>query len=420
MSVPTQRPLFLQEAVEFQQQHRQWGRVVPLQPLSIRITVWSMTAAVAAVITALFFAQYARKETAAGYLTPAAGTARVFAPQPGIVTALYVEQGQIVEEGQPLFTVATRNIATSGEDVNDTILSTLERHKQSLTSQIVATVRRTVSERERLNAQMQGLETEMSNLSAQMALQQERVRLMERVAETGAQPGSRGLVSQLDQRRREEAVLEHRQAVVSINQQLIARKGQLTEARFNLEQLPFTQAEKIHVLQNDISVADQRIAEANGHLAYVMRAPIAGRISSLQTSVGHTINPQHLQLQIVPGNSPLQAELFVPTRAIGSVEVGQDVRLLYDAFPFQHFGSYHGKIIKVSTTVLTSTDIATPVALKEPVYKATVALDQTYVNARGKQLALQPDMLLRADIILERRTLMDWILNPLLSNRIQG
>ena len=420
MSVPTQRPLFRQEAIEFQQNNRQWGRVVPLQPLSIRLTVWSMTAAVAAVITALFFAQYARKETAMGYLAPAAGTARVFAPQPGIVTALYVEQGQTVEEGQPLFTVATNNIATSGQDVNATILGTLEQHKQSLTNQIVSTVRRTASDRERLSAQMQGLETEMGNLSAQMAIQRERIRLAERVAEPGAQLASKGLVSQLDQRRREESVLEQRQALGSLNQQLIARQAQLTEAKFSLEQLPFTQAEKIQLLHNDISAVDQRIAEANGHLAYVMRAPIAGRISSMEASVGHAVNPQHLQLQIVPGNSPLQAELFVPTRAIGSVEVGQDVRLLYDAFPFQHFGSYHGRIIKVSTTVLTNSDIATPIQLKEPAYRATVALDQAYVNARGKQLALQPDMLLRADIILERRTLMDWILNPLLSNRIQG
>ena len=300
MSVPAQRPLFRQEAIEFQQHSRQWGRVVPLQPLSIRLTVWSMTAAVAAVITALFFAQYARKETALGYLMPAAGTARVFAPQPGTVTALYVEQGQAVDEGQPLFTVATSRITTGGEDVNTTILNTLEQQKQSLTNQIVATVRRTASDRERLSAQMQGLETEMGNLSAQMAIQRERIRLAERMAEPGVQLAAKGLVSQLDQRRREESVLEQRQALASLNQQLIARQGQLTEARFNLEQLPFTQAEKIQALHNEISLADQRVAEANGHLAYVMRAPIAGRISSLEASVGHSVNPQHLQLQIVP------------------------------------------------------------------------------------------------------------------------
>jgi len=420
MSVLSRRPLFRQEAIEFQQHNRQWGRVVPLQPLSVRLTVWFITAAVAAVIAVLFFAQYARKEIAAGYLTPASGTAKVFVPQQGTITAIYVEQGQPVEEGQPLLTVTTSQIATNGNDVNATVLNILEQQKQSLTHQIAAEVHRAASERERLSAQMQEVETEVGDLGPQMAIQRERIRLLERMAETGAQLSSRGLVSQVDQRRREESLLEQRQALISLNQQLTARQGQLTEIHFNLEQLPFTQAEKIQLLRNEISAADQRVAEVNGRLAYVIRAPIAGRISSLEASLGQPANPQRLQLQIVPGNSPLQAELFVPTRAIGSVEVGQDVRILYDAFPYQHFGTYRGRIIKVSTTVLTSSDITTPVTLKEPAYKATVALDQSYINAYNKKIPLQPDMLLRADIILERRTLVNWILNPLLSTRIQG
>ena len=80
-NVPARRPLFRQEVLEFQQNNRQWGRVVPLQPLSTRLMVWSVIAAASAIIAFLFVAQYARKETAPGYLAPASGTARVFAPQ---------------------------------------------------------------------------------------------------------------------------------------------------------------------------------------------------------------------------------------------------------------------------------------------------------------------------------------------------
>jgi membrane fusion protein len=42
------------------------------------------------------------------------------------------------------------------------------------------------------------------------------------------------------------------------------------------------------------------------------------------------------------------------------------------------------------------------------------ALDRPDVDAYGDKIPLQPDMLLRADIILDRRTLMNWLLNPLL------
>ena len=48
------------------------------------------------------------------------------------------------------------------------------------------------------------------------------------------------------------------------------------------------------------------------------------------------------------------------------------------------------------------------------------ALERPDIDAYGKRIPLQPDMLLKADIILERRTLVDWLLNPLLSARIQG
>jgi membrane fusion protein len=51
-----------------------------------------------------------------------------------------------------------------------------------------------------------------------------------------------------------------------------------------------------------------------------------------------------LQVEIVPNDSVLQAELFVPTRAIGLVQPGHEVRILYEAFPYQQFGTYSGKV----------------------------------------------------------------------------
>jgi membrane fusion protein len=418
--VPSERPLFRQEVVEFQRHNRQWGRVVPLQPLPTRLMVWSIAAAVAAIIVFLFVGQYARKETVAGYLAPAAGTARIFAPQQGIVSAVHVEQGQHVDVGQPLLTVDTNQFAVSGDDVNTAILNTLEQQKKSLANQIVVEVRRTSSDRERLTAQMENLQAELGQLSAEIDLQHRRIRLLESVVESGAQLVRRGLVSELDQRRREDAVLEQRRALISLDQRVTSRQGELNEARFKLEQLQFAQAEKLQALRNELSTVEQRIAEVNGRRAYVIRAPVGGNISLVQASVGQAADPKRLQLEIVPGNSPLQAELFVPARAVGLAEVGQDVRILYDAFPYQKFGTYRGRIVKVSHTALTAADVATPVTLKETAYRVTVALDRPDVDVHGRKVPLQPDMLLRADIILETRTLMGWLLNPLMGLRLQG
>jgi len=75
-------------------------------------------------------------------------------------------------------------------------------------------------------------------------------------------------------------------------------------------------------------------------------------------------------------------------------------------------------VVKVSQTILTSADAAGPIKLSEPAYRVTAALDRPDIDAYGKRVALQPDMLLKADVILEKRTLMSWLTNPLRSIRM--
>ena len=177
-------------------------------------------------------------------------------------------------------------------------------------------------------------------------------------------------------------------------------------------------AQKVQNIRNDLAATEQRIAEIKGRGAYVIRAPIAGRVSTLQATPGQSAEPQRLQLEIIPTEAVLRAELFVPARAVGFVKTGQAVRILYDAFPYQHFGTYRGEVVKVSQTLLTSADAGGPIKLNEPAYRVTTALERPDIDAYGKKVVLQPDMLLKADIILERRSLMSWLISPLLSVRM--
>jgi membrane fusion protein len=136
--------------------------------------------------------------------------------------------------------------------------------------------------------------------------------------------------------------------------------------------------------------------------------------------VGKIAEPNQLQLEIVPSGSALEAELFVPSRAIGFVRIGQHVGIRYAAFPYQNFGRYAGTIAEISQNILTKADTPSgPIELKEPAYRVTAKLDRQDVDAYGKKMPLQAGMLLQADIILDRRSLMKWILDPLLSIRGQ-
>jgi membrane fusion protein len=407
-------PLFRAEAVAFQRDQRRWGEVALLQPVSITITVWAIAAGVVLIVGFLFVAPYARKETVTGYLTPTAGIARVHAPQPGTVSVVHVREGEVVVQGQPLLEVATPQVAVDGRDVNASMLDALTRQRDVLLRQIEAEGERTRSEQERLTALIGGMGEEAAHIEGQTATQRERIRLMERFVNTAERLSPRGIVSELELRRREEALLEQRQNLDVLGQQLASRRTHITEQRFALQQLPIVASDRIRVLHGELSVVEQRTAEANGRRAYVMRAPISGRVSVLQATVGRPADPRQLQLTVVPEDSVLRAEIFVPTRASGFVRVGQRVRILFDAFPYQNFGTYGGQILEISNTVVTQGDVTSPVELREPAYRVIVALDRPDVDAYGRRIPLQPDMLLRADVILDSRTLAAWLANPLL------
>jgi membrane fusion protein len=323
-----------------------------------------------------------------------------------------VRQGEFVHEGQPLLTINTTHIAANGADLDAHTQQTLLKQKAELQRNVQAEDRRSDSERERLQAAASASEKQISAIRTQIAIQSQRLALAEKDVSSAAELRQHGIMSAIEYNRREAQRLQQKQGLESLNQQLTAEQAKLADSQFALQQLPTVMAQKVQALRNDLSSVEQRLADVQGRSAYVVSAPVSGKIGTLQASVGETADPHRLQLEIIPEDSPLQAELLVPSRAIGFIEAGQKVRLLYDAFPYQQFGTYTGHVVRVSQTLVTASDAGGPIRLKEPAYRVTAALDRPYVDAYGKRMPLQPDMLLRADVILEKRSLASWLLAP--------
>src|SRR2546423_929937 len=240
-----QRSLFRQEAVDFLHQRSSWGEVVSLQPISSTILSWSLAGLVALIFCFLSVAQYARKETVTGYLTPTFGTAKLFVPQQGFVKELKVKEGQEVAEGDPLLTIITSQITANGDDVNATVLAVLAQQRDVVERQIAAEERRTTSERDRVASTIKGIEAETAQLEDQREIQNERLKLSESFVSTGAALAAKGVLPAIELKRREQAALEQKQNVVSIDQQITARRSQLTDTQHTLEQLPTVAAERI-------------------------------------------------------------------------------------------------------------------------------------------------------------------------------
>jgi membrane fusion protein len=413
-----QNSLFRQEVGQFLRD-RQWGGVVLLQPLSISALAWGMVVGVGLIIGFLFAAQYARKETVTGYLAPTAGVVKIFSPRPGIIQALHVSEGDIVQAGQPLATIAMDQTSADGENVDATVWKALDGQRRRLIEQVAMEEAQARSEKLRLEAQVAGIDGEVAQLSSQIAVQQERIDNLVELASTGESLRAKGYISAIEFRQRRENLLAQKQNLGALGQQKMERESARTSARFSLQQLPAVTAGKIQTLRHQIAEVEQRMAEIQGRRATIVQAPVAGRIATVQALVGRTTDPQKMLLSVLPTDSLLQAELFVPTRAVGFIRPGHEVRILYDAYPYQRFGTHRGKVVRVSQTILTSADLSAPVPLNDPSYKVTVALDAQDINVSGERQPLQADMLLHADIILDRRPLILWLLNPLLGTRFQ-
>jgi multidrug efflux pump subunit AcrA (membrane-fusion protein) len=145
----------------------------------------------------------------------------------------------------------------------------------------------------------------------------------------------------------------------------------------------------------------------------IVTAPVSGQVVGAEARVGQAVAPNASLFIIAPAGTKLKARLVAPTRASGFMSVGQDVRLLIDAYPFQRFGAVSGRITQISGAVVTGAQIEAPFPTREAGYVVDVELPDQTIGAYGRAMPLANGMLLNADVVIDKRSLMEWVLDPL-------
>jgi membrane fusion protein len=140
-------------------------------------------------------------------------------------------------------------------------------------------------------------------------------------------------------------------------------------------------------------------------------------VAALMAEPGQPVAAGAHLLTLLPEDSPLEAHLYAPSRAVGFIREGQEVRLRYPAFPYQKFGSQRARVVSVARSALSPSELgfAPPDGSREPVYRVKVALERQAVAAYGREQPLQAGMQVEADILLDRRRLIEWVFEPLAS-----
>ena len=406
--------LFRPEAIAFQRDPLASSVALPVPPGVASLT-WLLVLMVVVAGVLVSLGTYGRKETVQGFLTPTFGVAKIVAPRAGLVVAVAVTEGQLVEAGAPLLTVQVGQTDDRGGDVDDNVRQSLGRQRAALVDQIALEQTKSATDRGQLEHRIEGLGQELQALLSQLASQRQRTQVADDQVTAIRDLVKSGYVSVVEFKRRQDNLFSQQQQEAALIRQIAENQGAVTQQRDALRQLPDALAARISVLRGSIADIEGRVAEIGGRRAYLLRAPVAGHVSALQARAGMATDPAIPLLSVVPAGSILQAELLVPARAIGFVAPGQTVRLAYEAFPFQRFGLHSGHVTTVSRNLLRPSELAAPIAMAEPSYRVTVALHQQNVTAFDREFPLGADMTLKADIVFDRRSLLEWLFEPLLS-----
>lgn len=140
-----------------------------------------------------------------------------------------------------------------------------------------------------------------------------------------------------------------------------------------------------------------------------LRAPVTGVVNSvLVSTIGGTIRPGEPVVEIVPEGSEIVVEALVSPADIGFIEVGQEALIKITAYDFSVFGSLKGMVDVIAAD--TTTDEETG----QQFYKVTLSFLEAYLDAKGRRLEIIPGMEAQVDIVVGKRSALDYVLSPLL------
>lgn len=389
------------------------GEVVLAAPPGNRLVCWL---AVAVVLAALIFAAtatYARKQTVAGWIVPEGGLIRVAAQQGGIVQQVFVEEGDLVAPNTALAKLKLSSDLSSG-DAARAMTAQMAAEGVATEAQTAAARRKLSARRDELSGRIDILRRQHAETTARIALLAKRQALADAAVARGEALMAKGFLARSSMDTMNAAALSAAQDVSAARALAGDLEQQMSVASHELGAIPADAAALDAEAAKARAALSQRELSLQAGSAVVATAPIGGRIVAIPVEQGQVADAGGAVAVLMPAGAELTAELYVPSRAAGFIRPGQQVRLMYQAFPYQTFGAGQGVIRSVSRTVLAPREVAIPgLTVDEPVFRVRVALDRQSVAAYGKAVPLQPGMLLTANVVIDRRSLLEWLLDPL-------
>ncbi len=413
-------PLYRHAALNAHKNH--WlGKIILIRPLSYSLLTLMAVLFAVMVVAFMVWGTYTKRSAVVGQLVPETGLVKVYAPQFGIVVEKRVREGQTVKKDDVLFVLSSERYSDDRSSIQVSISTQHRQQRQSLQDEISKTRLQQRDEQQALQSRLDGIKDELERLDVQFHAQQTRVQLSDEAHKRYQGLLEKNYISREQTQQKQEEWIEQSSRLESMTREQLRMQRELVARQDELSSLRAKHQNQISQLERSVSSVNQQLTESEAKRRLVIRAPESGIATAVVANAGTAVEGSRPLVSIMPTGATLQAYLFAPSRAVGFVREGVPVRLRYQAYPYQKFGQASGRVESVSRTALPAGEIFTmgnPSSNNqnsEPYYRITVALERQSITAYGKQQPLQAGMLLDADIMLERRRLYEWVLEPLFS-----
>ena len=199
----------------------------------------------------------------------------------------------------------------------------------------------------------------------------------------------------------------------SARETIIQTKTQIAEIKNGVEETKLTFRNKSASSYNETIAEILRLQETKKNYEdiikrTVVRSPVDGTIKELFVhTLGTSIQSSAEILTIVPDNYSMIAEIKMKPEEIAKLHVGQAVKLKVTAFDYSIYGDLEGKITNISPDTITDKDSG------ESHYLIYVQSKRNYLN-NNEKYKIKVGMMVNADVLVGKKSIMSFLLKPIL------
>ncbi len=411
--------LFRKEVNEHQQSH--WaGKALLLAGWPVWMVASLTGLFLVALLTFLISANYTRRINVSGEIITQPHSINLFSPEQGVITGLFVDTGKPVKKGQSLYQIDVSRVTQAG-NVSTTTLAAIKKQREQIDTIITQLQNNKRATLENLQQQLDQYEKAHQVSQSMVDSAQEGLNAMKKSMQNYGAYQKKGLINTDQLNNQRYLFYQQQTSFQSLNTQSIQESLQITNLRSELvtKAADFdNQISQYGYQRNDL---ERQLAQADAKGSLLITAPTDGKISSLSVTPGQMVNAGDSLAQLVPAkNSPFFLIAWLPNESLPYVKPGEHINIRYEAYPFEKYGQFPGKVQSVSSAPVSEQELSSYSSaprdangkVNGPYYKVLVSLDKNQLNWHGEQLNLSSGMKAESTMFLEKRPLYQWMLSP--------